>query len=303
MTVPIRHILVPTDFSDAAGHAMLYAASLGERFGATIHMTHVVTLHDVDRTDDEAFPDLDPFLDRADAAARQALDAGVDHGGAAEATVVKEVLRSVNAHEAIIEYAGDKGVDVIVIAMRGRSKLSYMLLGSVTERVIRYAPCPVLVVEKGDRDFVDPATGAVSLGKVVVAHDLGDRAQRALEYAVDKLEPYAPEIHLVHVVESDVPPAYAKIGVESMFEAVPDLRERLAQELRNRAADVVPGTWKVVCHVTEGKVAKTVTRYAASEEADLLVVGSESNRTLAERMVGGTAEQIVRHAPCPTLIA
>lgn len=303
MTVPIRHILVPTDFSDAAEHALLYAASLGERFGATIHMTHVVTLHDIDRSDDEAFPDLVPFLDRADAAARQAMDAGAEDGGAATATVVKEVLRSVNAYEAIIEYAGDKGVDLIVIAMRGRSKLSYMLLGSVTERVVRYAPCPVLVVEKGDRDFVDPATGAVGLGKVVVAHDFGDRAQRALEYAVDKLGPYAPELHLVHVVESDVPPAYAKIGVESMFEAVPDLRERLAQELRNRAADVVPEGWKVVCHVGEGKVQKVINGYTDAQEAHLLVVGSESNRTLAERIVGGTAEQIVRHAPCPTLIA
>ncbi len=303
MTTPIRHILVPTDFSDAAEHALLYAASLGERYGATIHVTHVVTLHDVDRTDDTNFPDMTPFLDKADSAARQALDAGAEHGGEAEATVVKEVLRSVNAYEAIIEYARDKAIDLIVIAMRGRSRLSYMLLGSVTERVIRYAPCPVLVVEKGDRDFVDPTSGAVGLHKAVVAHDLSDRAQRALAYAVERLAPYAPELHLTHVVESDVPPAYAKIGVKSTFEAIPDLERRLALELKERAAEVVPADWTVVCHVSEGKVHKQVTGYAADQQADLLVVGTESRRTLAERLVGGTAEQIVRHAPCPTLIA
>ncbi len=303
MTVPIRHILVPTDFSEAAEHALLYAASLGERYGATIHMTHVVTLTDVDRSDDANFPDMAPFLDRADAAARQALDAGAEHRGAASVTVVTEVLRSVNAYEAIIEYAEDKGIDLIVIGMRGRSKLSYMLLGSVTERVVRYAPCPVMVVEKGDRDFVDPETGAVQLGRVVLAHDLGERAQRALAYAVDKLTPYSPEIHLVHVVESDVPPAYAKIGVKSALRGIPDLRERLVRELEERAGEVVPEGWKVVCHVAEGKVHKVVTGYAEDREGDLLVVGSESRRTLAERLVGGTAEQIVRHAPCPTLIA
>jgi nucleotide-binding universal stress UspA family protein len=303
MTTPLRHILVPTDFSDAAEHALLYAASLGERYGATIHVIHVVTLQDVDRSDDTNFPDMAPYLDRADAAARQALDAGAEHGGEAEATVVKEVLRSVNPHEAIIEYAGDKAIDLVVIAMRGRSRLSYMLLGSVTERVVRYAPCPVLVVEKGDRDFVDPATGAVNVNKVVIAHDLSDRAQRALTYTVERMAPYEPELHLVHVVESDVPSAYADVGVQSSFSGIPDLKQRLEQALGNRAADVAPEGWKVVCHVTEGKVHKKVNGYAADQRADLLVVGSESRRSLAERLVGGTAEQIIRHAPCPTLIA
>lgn len=304
MNASIDHILVPTDFSEHSQHSLLYAASLGERYGATIHLVHAVTLEDVDSEDPEAhFPDLEPFLERADQAARQKLDVGVDHGGMAEATVVKAVVQSVNPHEGIIRYASENGVDLIVIALKGKSPLSYMVMGSVTERVIRYAPCPVLVVEEGDRDFVDPATGRVQLRKMAVAHDLGERSQNALVYAVEKLLPYAPEVHMIHAVETRVPSAYVAAGVTKAFKVNPQMKEAISGLLTERSRLAVPAAWTTENHVLEGKPHMVVTEEAARIEADLLVVGRESNRSLSERLVGGTSERMVRHAPCPTLIA
>ncbi len=304
MNAPIDHILVPTDFSDHSQHSLLYAASLGERYGATIHLVHAVTLEDTDDVDaDASFPDIEPFLDRADQAARQKLDAGVDHGGMAEATVVKAIVQSVNPHEGIINYASEKGIDLIVIALKGKSPLSYMVMGSVTERVIRYAPCPVLVVEEGDRDFVDPKTARVQLHRMAVADDLGDQAHGALKYAIERLMPYTPEVHMIHAVESQVPSAYVAAGVTRAFKVNPQMKETLAGLLRDRAGEAVPEGWTVETHVIEGKPHTAVTAEADRIEADLLVVGRESNRSLSERLVGGTSERIVRHAPCPTLIA
>jgi len=302
MTEPIRNILVPTDFSSQADHALLYAASLGERFGATLHLLHVVTLGSADREDGSGvFPDVSPALDKADAAARERLDAGAAHGGAAQVTVERATVRSVNAHEGIVRYAEDQSVDLLVIAMGSRSGLGRMLMGSVTEKVIRYCPCPILVVEKGDRDFVDPDTGAVRIDKVVVAHDLRENAQLALAYAVDRLQPYRPEIHLAHAVAAEVPAAYQMAGVTEL-KLNEDLVQKLSGALLEEARSVVPDDWTVVPHVVVGKPNKAINQVAAEQQADLLVVGSETKRTLEERLAGGMSERFVRSAPCPTLI-
>ena len=304
MTTSLERILVPTDFSDHAQHALLYAASLGERFGATLHLVHAVTLEAVGDEDPLAqFPDVDAHLEKADAAARTRLDVGVDHGGLASATVVRKVLQSVNPHEGIVRYAEEQAVDLIVIALKGKSPLSYMVMGSVTEKVIQFAPCPVLVVERGDRDFVDPDTAAVQLSKVVVGDNLSDNAAAALAFAVDKLAPYAPEIHLVHALEGGVPEATLDTGVSYSFEVGDNAQQRLEKVLRGRAAAVVPEDWTVECHFVRGKPHNVVTEAAAKLQADLLVVGREARRTLSERVAGGTSERMVRHAPCPTLIA
>jgi nucleotide-binding universal stress UspA family protein len=296
-------ILVPTDFSEHSMHALRYAASLGERFGATLHLVHVLTVHGlVGHLEEEEFPDLAPLLAAADGAARARLDAGAEHGGAAEATVVRAVLRGINPWDEIVAYALRESANLIVMATHSASILARFLLGSVTERVLRLAPCPVLVIEKGDRDFVDPETMAVRLGRVVVADDLSDKTERALSYAREWLAPYRPEIHLVHAVELEVPEPYLVAGVTSVFALDPDLKRRLSAMLAAHASHTLPADWKVTTELREGRPHWAVPAYAAEVEADLLVVAGESHIDLAERIMGGTVERIARHAPCPMLV-
>lgn len=299
----INTILVPSDFSKHSEHALHYAASLGERFGATVHLLHVVTLHGLQgECGPEVFPDMASLLQRADSAAREKLDRGADESGAAEVQVIKALTRSVNAFEAIVDYAKRKSVGLIIIATRGNTGLAHVLLGSVTERVVRYAPCPVLVVEEGDRDFVDPETGAVTIKRVVIADDFSDAAKHALERAVKFLAPYKPEIHLVHAVETEVPPVYALAGVESVFQLHPDLNRKLTSLLQERAKELIPEDWKVTSVINEGKPHRVVTEYTEGTKADLLVVAAETNIDIGERIMGGTTERIVRRAPCPILV-
>lgn len=298
-------IVVPTDFSDHADHALRYAASLGERFGATLHLLHALTLHEYQGPKDESsFPDLGPWLEQADKVARARLDAGaLHHGGEAEATVVKKVVRGVDASHAILDYAQDVSAELIVMATRGHSVLSHLLMGSTTERVLRFTKCPVLVVEKGEPDFVDPLTLVVSLHRVVVADDLSDTALRALMWAVDFLGPYAPEVHLVHVVDDDVPAFYAMAGIDSMLQLNPELRPRIEARLSKRLDEALPQGWARQAEVVEGKPHKALRAYALEVEADLVVVGAETHIDLSERVAGGTTERITRLAPCPVLVA
>lgn len=301
---PPRRILVPTDFSDRSAHALLYASSLGERFGATITLLHVVTFvgYEDDPTASD-FPDMTPLLEQADSAARAHLDAGADHGGEAVARVEKALVRALSAHEAIVGYAEREEMDLIVMSRRSRGTLAHVMLGSTTERVLRYAPCPVLVVVTGEREFVHPTTSAVAIDKVVVADSLGDGPMRALRYAVEQLRPYQPEIHLVHVVENHVPSAYAELGVRHAFKLDDALTEQIHARLRARAQEVVPEGWTVVTEMREGRPRREVSSYAQEVGADLVVVGAERHFDWEERVLGGTTARIVRRAPCPALVA
>jgi nucleotide-binding universal stress UspA family protein len=298
----LNAILVPTDFSPHSEHALHYAASLGKRFGATIHLLHVVTLEGLESGQRSDFPDIGPLLQRADKVAQARLDEGPAQQYDSEVSVIKSLTRAVSAPEAIVNYASRKSIDLIVIATRGNTGLRKILLGSVTERVVGHAPCPVLVVEAGERDFVNTATSEITLRLVVLADNLARGPLRALEEAARFLAPYRPEVHFVHAVETEMPPIYGLSGVDSVFSVYPDLREKLDSMLCERVQSVVPEGWKTQTAVREGKPFRVVSDYAREVEADLLIVASETRTDLEEWVVGGTTERIVRHAPCPTLV-
>jgi nucleotide-binding universal stress UspA family protein len=297
-------ILVPTDFSRHAEHALRYAACLARRLGATLHLLHVVALHGLEAPrEQDDFPDLEPILAAADRGARERLDAGASaHGDAADVTVRHKVVRGVNASEAIVDYARDENLDLIVIAMRSGSKLARLVLGSVTERVLRFAPCPVLVVQPGDRDFIDPETLDVRLETVVIGDDLSDKVRAGLRFAARWLEPPRPQVHLLHAVELELPAPYLMGGVSSVFALDPELRGRVTQELNRRAAEAFGDGWALRTEVREGRAHTVVPAYAAEIEADLIVVVGESRIEIEERVLGGTVERISRHAPCPLLV-
>jgi universal stress protein A len=144
--VEIRTILAPTDFSKHAESAVRYACGLAERFGARLRLLHV--LSDVVPTgpDPMLAPVLPPDYYRdAEAASREALGQVLrpewGRPGSVETAVGWGPPEAV-----IVEDARTHGVDLLVIATHGRTGLSHVLLGSVAERIVREAPCPVLTI-------------------------------------------------------------------------------------------------------------------------------------------------------------
>jgi len=148
--IAIKRILVPTDFSEPAGAALAYGRTLAAQFSATLHVVHVVENLALKTITAEGFVSFMPDLQRElEDAARQRLDALVTKGSGAVQGTVTAVVTSNSTAEAVVTYARDAGVDVIVIGTHGRSGVSRLLLGSVAERVVRTAPCPVLTVHAG----------------------------------------------------------------------------------------------------------------------------------------------------------
>jgi nucleotide-binding universal stress UspA family protein len=143
----ITTILFPTDFSPAADHALTWATDLAQRFDANLLLVHVVPpsaypLHNIAQM--QGFPNLrDEILKRC----RQEIAAVATRVG--KVRTEQRVLEGA-AHSEILDCAAKEGVDLIVMGTHGHTGLKHVLLGSVAERIVRLAPCPVLTVRAPD---------------------------------------------------------------------------------------------------------------------------------------------------------
>jgi nucleotide-binding universal stress UspA family protein len=148
----IQRILVPTDFSPASDIALQYAMDMAGHLGARIHLVHVV--------DDASFaiaypdgvyvPDVPELREQLVKEATDELQKPVTRCAAAGIMTTSEVLVGTPS-KAIVQAAASQGSDLIVIGTHGRGALAHFILGSVAERVVRTAQCPVLTVRDTSR--------------------------------------------------------------------------------------------------------------------------------------------------------
>jgi nucleotide-binding universal stress UspA family protein len=142
----IRKILAPTDFSAHAENAVRYACGLAERLDAVLHLLHVLSEVVPTGPDPLLTPVLPPeFYQEAEGQSREELGKLLQPSWGAP-RAVKVAVRWDSPVEGIASYAREEAVELIVIATHGRTGLSHVLLGSVAERIVREAPCPVLTI-------------------------------------------------------------------------------------------------------------------------------------------------------------
>lgn len=155
----IRKILTATDFSEYSDVALQYARELATRFGAELHVLHVA-----DATGPANMAQIGSYAASAPDLWQEMIDAEQNQ---LESLVTPRDRSDLHAHvvfeageapaEAIVKYAQNYMIDLIVMGTHGRRGLSRMVMGSVTERVLRMAPCPVLTVRHPEREFIRQA--------------------------------------------------------------------------------------------------------------------------------------------------
>jgi nucleotide-binding universal stress UspA family protein len=155
--IAIKTILLPTDGSECSAKAMTYALSFAKQYGGRI-----VALHVIDRRWEEqtrvAFVEVgqdltqkirDGYAEEARRILQEVADAGAKAGVSVETRVVRGI-----PFDDIVQIGEELPADLIIMGTHGRTGVSHLLLGSVAERVVRRAPCPVLTVRKEEHDFI-----------------------------------------------------------------------------------------------------------------------------------------------------
>lgn len=291
-----KKIFFATDFSECGEHAQRYAFALAKRFGAEIHIGHVV---------DTAYPSyagvygygavVDLHIDEIKKHAQEGLVSVTDEARA-EGIDAHPHLLSGRPPEEIVERALNSGCDLIVIGTHGRSGFDHFLFGSTCERIVRYSALPVLAVKSPEKEFVD-RKGAVEIGRVLYPCDLSETSEQAIPLAADVCRMFDAELLLLHVIDSRI--EYPMLLPEAVLPTGAELHDHAVKRLEAIAGKSPDVASQI--EVVTGVPHREIGEYAKQENVDLVVMTTHGRRGVSRALIGSTAEKIVRTVPVPVL--
>jgi nucleotide-binding universal stress UspA family protein len=291
----IKRILCPTDFSGASAHAIDQAIALAARRKARITALHVYTPTSI------ALPGL-PVLEGLDAdLSRMQDETAARFRAATDAGIGVDVLIDVGEPaRRILDRADALAADMIVMGTHGTSGFQHLMLGSVTEKVLRKASCAVLTVPPHAR-----ATS--TFVRVLCPLDFSDPSLAACQAALSLTQASHGALMLLHVIEwpwqeppapaaHDLPPAQAAALAEFRRYLETSALMRLETLIAGAALDPPP-----IPQIVHGKPYVEILRVAALDGADLIVMGVHGRNVFDMALFGSTTNQVVRQATCPVL--
>lgn len=296
--INMKHILCPVDFSEYSHRALAHAVALAKWYEAELTVLHIAPILQapiapvgsgatvgrtlMPPTRDDIIAELRRSLDLVDAAGIQV------HPVAQEGETARKVL----------EHAKAIGADLVVMGTHGRSGIDGLLLGSITAKVVWAAPCPVLTVPSL---AAAESSGQVLFKKILCAMDFSPSSLAALTFALSLGQEANGRVTLLHVIESFAevePRIYARFNV-------PEYREHLESDARERLRGLVPEEARAWCDIDEvvsgSKAYQGILRVATASKADLIVMGAQGRGGFDLMLFGSTTEHVLRQAACPVL--
>jgi len=261
----IKLIVCPVDFSEFSIRAYHYAVSLAEHYRAKLVAQHIVELWRYPYADYAASQgDYQEFWRALREGGEERLREFVKkhtHDEIQPELVVHEGI----AADSILSFAQARKADVIVMGTHGRRGFDRLVLGSVTDRAMRTAPCPVLAISKLPHDFM--AAGGERrhvhhLSRILFCTDFSENSERALNYAISATAEYDAELALLHVLE-DVPSTPKR--EETIATATEQLNKLIPWEERK--------TLKTTTTVRIGKPYAQIIQLALEAQIDMVTMG------------------------------
>lgn len=293
--IRISQILCPVDLSNASATAFAYASMLSRWYDAPVTAIQMIWVGVPTLSPASAPFVLTPAQLQEFTRDLETFVAAHTPAGTPRATVV---LREGPMVQGILEEARTRGADLIVMGTHGRGGFEHLVLGSVTEKVLRKATIPVLTVPP--RVTQVPAV-ARPFNAVLCAVDFSPASLRALRYAESLAAESGKRLILVHVLDwitdRPLPPG---LGTEVLAAqrrqesaALQDLRAAVSADVRE---------WCACEELTAaGRPYEQILRVAEEQRADLIVIGVHGRHAIERALFGSTTTQIVRRAPCPVL--
>jgi nucleotide-binding universal stress UspA family protein len=288
----IKLILCPIDFSEFSIRAYHHALSLAEHYRAKLVAQHVVEL--------SRYPYADYVASTGDYAefCRALREGGKER---LQEFVTKHTFREIRpefvvhegvAPDSILSFAQARKTDLIVMGTHGRRGYDRVVLGSVTNRVMRTAPCPVLAICKPPHDSMTPGEErhhVHHLSRILFCTDFSENSERALDYAISATVEYDAELTLLHVLEDVPSPTKTK---DALATATDRLNKLIPQEGRK--------TLKIKTAVRVGKPYQQIIQLAEAQ-IDMVVMGVRGRGALDLAVFGSTTYRVLQLGPCPVL--
>jgi nucleotide-binding universal stress UspA family protein len=294
----IEKILVPLDFSPASLEALDYAVSMAKHFHAAIHLVHVYPPDEASSIPGAAHL----LLQSAEAIERLNEElTGIHRKHAPTFRPENCHIRGGRPYEVIVRLAREINADLIVLATRGYSGLKRLLLGSTAERVVRTAPCPVLVMRKRKQKS-KAATKSFAISTILVPTDFSQCSLAGTEYAVFLARKFGAMLRLFHATYPYTNYVFidrAGVRLSGLAEAV---EETARQEMDALKQMDFLGGLIVEAEVLPGPAVDEICAAAGSPDVDLVVTSTHGRTGLKHAFIGSVAEHVVRYAERPVLV-
>lgn len=287
----LDRILCPTDFSEASAIALEYAESFARRYGSELFVEHVIEPFGAAYGYYSFAEALKDIRDGLRSEARAHLERFVlthCHGDLLPEIIVEDGSPT----EGILACVEQKDIDLIVMGTHGRHGVDRLLLGSVTEKILRKSRCPVLAVRKPLHMASGESGGAapIELRRIVFCTDFSESSLQALAYALSLAMEFNAELTMIHVLES-VPQGT-------------DVRH--ATELAmGRICAVIPPDADDWCRIKTvvrlGKPYQEIVQLSLEAQADLVVMGVRGRNILDLAVFGSTTHRVIQLGSCPVL--
>ena len=281
--IRIQNILVPVDFSEPSKIAVNYGLSLALEFEAKLVLAHIAPF---DRELYEAAKSR--LIDLIPAELRESLH-------------FETIVKGGDVRDEILGVVHDRAIDLVVMGSHGRGYLERMVLGSVTERMLRKLPVPVLTVSHLDPERKIHEPGILPLKRILYASDLSDESEAGFKFSMRLARGLDAHLTVAHVID---PLAAGFMGEQTVTyqpEYAGNIRT-LSEEYLDRLVTLQSdGSVPITTALGEGRPHLVINEIARECRADLIVINLHGKGKLERVLLGSTAERVIRTATLPVL--
>lgn len=293
----LRTIVVPLDLLTDSLRALEFALRLALPSGARVHLVHV----------DEGAHQFSsiatsPVL-RSEAEAKRRLADEVELTFGVRPRPEDCHLRVGKPAQEIVATASELKADLLVIATHGRGGFKHLMLGRTTEKIIRLATCPVLVVREATRRTIKKVAEGIVLQKILVPVDFSDCAKEGARYASAFATGVGANLLLMHIVH---PPDYMAVEGTAVDPNWPQLLETAVLQAEDKLDEMVNFLPLVgISAETQVEIGAPVEKLIAASarpDIDMVITSTHGYSALRHALLGSVAEQLARRASCPVLV-
>jgi nucleotide-binding universal stress UspA family protein len=277
------------DFSTFTDTIFSYSVALCKKYDAKLFLVHVTT--DLNRLleHSETALDVEALQEENIRYAQERLEERVKG-----LPIKNEIIISQGTPADIISrFAAEQQTDMVITATHGKAGFKRILLGSVTEKLIKTLDCPLLVLPLQEHDLIPPAAIEIKLKKILVGCDFSPDSKLAFDYGLSLAQEFQAELHLSHVIK---PSLY-----RNEREGINQLRDRLEKKLDGMVPEDCRDWCTAKTALLDGEPYIALMDYAKEQEMDMIVLGIRGHTLWEKLLVGSTTDRLIRHSPLPVL--